>query len=205
MVYQLTTRDINSLLNRFRPKEKSYAKKENIKTSRKYEDKLCLVLEGMIYLCVENENFERSILGYYKKGDFISHSMLLPYEQGVSYFVAKKASKVAYFDKAELIRHMVGDSEHLDKLLGVINRQLEQKLFFHSFILQQKTIRNKLIYYFKNEKAKQRSQTIKVPIPYSDLAEYLGIDRSAMMKELSKMKRDGVISEEKHIIKLNFD
>ena len=205
MVYQLTTRDINYLLNRFNPKEKAYSKKEIVKTSKKYENKLCLVLEGMVYLCVENDNFEINILGYYGRGEFITHSMLPDDKQGVSYFIAKKAAKIAYFDTDDLIKYMMSDKEHMEKLMGVITHQLEKKLFSHCLVLQQKTIRNKLIYYFKSEQSKQNSDLIKMPMPYSDLAEYLGVDRSAMMKELTKMKKEGLISENKHIIQLNFE
>ena len=204
MVCQLSARDINSLINRFRPKLKSYGKKENIRVGKKYEDKLCLVLEGMVYLCVENDDCERSILGYFKRGDFISHGMLLPEEQGVSYFIAKKAATVAYFDKAELIKYMTSDDEHIARLFDGIISQLARPPLSHGFILQQKTIRGKLTYYFKAERQKQQDEVIKIPLPYSDLAEYLGVDRSAMMKELTKMKNEGLISGEKHELRLNF-
>ena len=57
--------------------------------------------------------------------------------------------------------------------------------------------------YIKFECEAQQSDTIKVPIPYSDLAEFLGIDRSAMMKELSKMKEENLIIGQKKTIKIN--
>ncbi|MGN0601157.1 MAG: Crp/Fnr family transcriptional regulator [Oscillospiraceae bacterium] len=205
MVYQLTTRDINSLINRLNPRIKSYGKRENIKTSNKYEDKICLVTEGMVYLCIENDDFERSILRIFRKGDFFSHAMILPDGQGVSYFTAKKTSSVAYFDKYELINYMTSDKEHFDMLMGIVALQLEQEPFSHSFILQQKTIRNKLLYYFRNEKMRQQANPIKMSVTYSDLAEYLGTDRSAMMKELSKMKKEGIIAEEKHMVEIMID
>lgn len=205
MVYQLTTRDINSLISRFRPKVKNYAKKETIKTGTKYQNKLCLVTNGMVYLCVENDDFERSIIKIFTVGDVFSHAMILPDEQGVSYFIAKKASKIAYFDRAELTKYLINDNEHADKLFGIVHEQLEQENFSHNYILQQKTIKSKLICYFRYESIKQQSKHINVPIPYSDLAEYIGADRSSMMKELSRMKEDKLIVGEKRSININFD
>lgn len=205
MVYQLTTRDINSLINRFKPKIKNYAKKESIKTGTKYQDKLCLVTDGMIYLCIENDDFERSIIKIFTVGDIFSHSMILPDEQGVSYFIAKKKSSVAYFDRNKLIKYLINDSEHAYKLFGIVHSQLEQETFSHNYILQQKTIKSKLICYFRYESIKQQSKHINIPIPYSDLAEYIGADRSSLMKELSRMKEDNLIAGDKRSIKINFD
>lgn len=205
MVYHLSIRDINSLINRFRPKVKTYVKKETIKTGNKYQDKICLVTEGMVYLCIENDNFERSILRIFNQGDMFSHSMLLPNQHGVCYFIAKRSTSIAYFDRNVLIRYLINDSEHIEKFFGIVSNQLEQEPFSHNFILQQKTIKSKLICYLKNESIKQESDSINIPIPYSDLAEYIGADRSSMMKELSKMKREGLIVGDKKSIKIIFD
>ena len=90
MVYQLTDRDISFLTSNINFTTKLYEKGESIKTRNKYSDKLCLLKEGLIYLCAENDNFERSILRIIKNGDIFSRSMLLPDNHGVSYLIAKK-------------------------------------------------------------------------------------------------------------------
>ena len=50
----------------------------------------------------------------------------------------------------------------------------------------------------------QKSGTYKFDIPYNrqQLADYLGVDRSAMCSELSKMQKDGIISYHKNSFKI---
>ena len=66
-------------------------------------------------------------------------------------------------------------------------------------ILSKKTIRDKLIKYFKSISNKKN---IEIPFNYTDLADYLCVDRSAMMRELKKMKDEGIIEVNGKKIKL---
>ena len=61
-----------------------------------------------------------------------------------------------------------------------------------------KSIRGRLMSYF-SECAKQfGSSSFIIPYNRQQLADYLGVDRSTMCNELSKMQRDGIIEYEKN-------
>ena len=60
-------------------------------------------------------------------------------------------------------------------------------------ILTKKTIRNKLLEYFKIVSTKNNSKNIYLPFTFTDLADYLAIDRSAMTRELKNLKGEGFI------------
>ena len=60
-------------------------------------------------------------------------------------------------------------------------------------ILTKKTIRNKLLEYFKIISSKNKSKNIYLPFTFTDLADYLAIDRSAMTRELKNLKDEGFI------------
>ena len=68
-----------------------------------------------------------------------------------------------------------------------------------------KTIRERLLSYFGEQAMLNSSSSFSVPFSRSALADYLGVDRSAMSNELSKMARDGLISYDKNEFRLNFD
>ena len=51
--------------------------------------------------------------------------------------------------------------------------------------------------YIKTEKGKN---TFYLPLPLSDLADYLSVDRSAMMREIKKMNEENIIISEKRKI-----
>ena len=69
-------------------------------------------------------------------------------------------------------------------------------------ILTQKTIRNKLLEYFRIEALKNRSKIIYLKSTWQDLADYLAIDRSAMTRELKYLKEEGFISVKGRVITL---
>lgn len=67
-------------------------------------------------------------------------------------------------------------------------------------ILSKKTIRDKLLEYFLIESKKRGSNKIYLPHTYTDLADYLSVDRSAMSRELSNLKKEGFIVTKGRII-----
>lgn len=69
-------------------------------------------------------------------------------------------------------------------------------------ILTQKTIRNKLLEYFRIEALKNRSKIIYLKSTWQDLADYLAIDRCAMTRELKYLKEEGFISVNGRVITL---
>ena len=69
-------------------------------------------------------------------------------------------------------------------------------------ILTQKTIRNKLLEYFRIEAQKNRSKIIYLKSTWQDLADYLAIDRSAMTRELKNLKEEGFITTKGRVITL---
>lgn len=69
-------------------------------------------------------------------------------------------------------------------------------------ILTQKTIRNKLLEYFRIEALKNRSKIIYLKSTWQDLADYLAIDRCAMTRELKNLKEEGFVSVKGRVITL---
>ena len=69
-------------------------------------------------------------------------------------------------------------------------------------ILTNKSIRNKLLAYFKMMYKKNNSKVIYLPFSLTDLADYLCVDRSAMSRELKNLKDEGFIEIKNKKIKL---
>ena len=57
-------------------------------------------------------------------------------------------------------------------------------------------IREKLLCYFEQLARREKSETVTLPFSLSALAEYISADRSAMMRELKKLKEEGVVQTE---------
>ncbi len=71
-------------------------------------------------------------------------------------------------------------------------------------ILTRTTIRNKLLEFFKIEQTKNHSKNIYLPFNYSDLAAYIGSNRSAVSRELSYLKEEGFIEVKGKKITINY-
>lgn len=84
-----------------------------------------------------------------------------------------------------------------DKINYNINRLLTNKiynLYDKIEILSKRTIREKLLTYFNNLSKKYNKKSFNLPITYIELADYLSVDRSAMTREIKKLKDEKIIS-----------
>lgn len=71
-------------------------------------------------------------------------------------------------------------------------------------ILSKRTIREKLLSYFSILSGKGFNKTIILPFSLTNLADYLSVDRSAMMRELKSLVDEGFIIKDGNKIKLLF-
>ena len=83
---------------------------------------------------------------------------------------------------------------NLMRLIARKNVQLNQKLS----IITRKTTREKLMAYFAQLQIRSGASRFVIPFDRQGLADYLGVERSAMSAELSKMKKDGLIDYRKN-------
>ena len=72
-------------------------------------------------------------------------------------------------------------------------------------ITSKRTIRDKLMTYLLSQAKIHGSSSFEIPFDRQELADYLGVERSAMSKEISKMKDDGLIECERSWFKVKGD
>ena len=60
-------------------------------------------------------------------------------------------------------------------------------------LLTQRTTRDKLLGYFRNQVGSKSNKSFTMPITYTELASYLSVDRSSMTREITYLKEDGLI------------
>ena len=65
-------------------------------------------------------------------------------------------------------------------------------------VLSKKSIREKLITFFSQQLYQQKSRQIVLDMDRSALADYLGVERSALSRELSRMRKAGMIDFHKN-------
>ena len=88
--------------------------------------------------------------------------------------------------------------ENMVKVIANKNRDLMQKVD----VVSKRTIREKLLAYLSIQAQQQNSRYFEIPMGRVELAEYLCIDRSALTRELAKMKEDGLIDYDKNSFRI---
>ena len=84
--------------------------------------------------------------------------------------------------------------ENMVFIIANKNRELMRKVE----VVSRRTIREKLLAYLSIQAQQQKSRYFEIPLGRVELAEYLCTDRSALTRELSKMKDDGLIDYDKN-------
>ena len=73
--------------------------------------------------------------------------------------------------------------------MNLKNKEINERID----ILTRKGIRNKLLAFFEKRFINSNSRNIYLPFTFTEMADYLGIDRSAMTRELKILKEEGFI------------
>lgn len=72
-------------------------------------------------------------------------------------------------------------------------------------ITSKRTTRDKLMTYLLSQAKAHGSSSFEIPFDRQELADYLGVERSAMSKEIGRMKDDGLIECERSWFKVKGD
>jgi len=123
------------------------------------------------------------------------------------YVISSEDSKIVLFNHENLItrckKNCPYHNQLIDNMLQILSDKLK-KTNERIEILTKKTIREKLLAYFNFLSKRQISRVITIPFSLTDLADYLSIDRSAMMREIRNLKDEGLIDSKGKKIYLNY-
>jgi len=69
-------------------------------------------------------------------------------------------------------------------------------------IIAKQTTREKLLAYLEDEAGRRDTRSFVVPFKRQELADYLGVERSALSAEISKLRNEGVLESDRSHFKL---
>lgn len=204
LFYNINPREIGKILNLLESNTLHFKKNTTILNSVKKENIIGLVISGHIQIIKNDYNGNQTIIDELYDNDLFGFTMntLSNSEQNIKTLEDSKII-LLYFD--EIISKDLNTAyfnQFLKNLLKIYYRKINDSND-RIEILTNKTIRNKLLAYFKIMSKKNKTRIIYLPYSYTDLADYIGVDRSAMYRELKSLKEDGFIEIKNKRIKLN--
>ena len=178
---------------------KKFEKNEIITTYIINRNQVCIVLEGSADLMRYDFNGNQMVVEKFNKFDVFGEIFYQINTNNELFVLAKEKSKILIFNYDIFEKKCKKNCKmHEDLLVGLPNLVLTKvsDLNLRIELLSKKTIRDKLISYFKILSEKNFSKTFTLPFSLTDLADYLSIDRSAMMREIKILKEDGIIKKQ---------
>lgn len=159
-----------------------------------------IVLEGTLEGSFENENFDQINMNYFQKGALFGEALALAnIEYSPIQLRALEDSLVLYLDPSVIYRAEAWDSPSKKSIIANLVRGLSLQNVFLNLKIRihtQKSIRDKVLIYLYSLPAGPDGWKT-VPFSQTALAEFLGVNRSALARELTKMKADGVLKTDR--------
>jgi len=189
-----------SALRFFRAEEAAYKKGEFLHRLGEPVEKFGIVLSGTIHVCTDDLDGTQTIMADITSGGIFAESLcFLRAAEAPVYIYAEEDVEMLWL-RDDSVRNGVG-GEFANRFISVI---AEKALSMNGRIqiLSKKTLRLKLITFFTDFSRRAGGTTFSLPFDRNGMATYLGTDRSALSRELSKMKEEGLIDYYKNTFKL---
>ena len=163
-----------------------------------------IVLTGAVQVCVDDIEGNRMIMAEVTPGMTFGESLcFLKIPDSPVYFFAAEDAEVLLLS-AEKLYSGEGDPFRLElrqrftAALAVRNLSLNNRIQ----VLSRLSLRSKLTAYSTELAAEAGSDLIRLPMNRDDMAAYIGANRSALSRELARMKADGLIDYHKNTVRI---
>ena len=198
--------DIPDMLKRLNAYTRVYKKDEFIRHSGEPADFIGIILAGEIQILQDDYYGNRSITAHITEGSLFAETFscagvsILPVD-----IMAVGNCTVMFLDSKALFNGCdIRCQFHyslIRNLLGIIaekNIYLNKKQKYTS----QKTTSGKILAYLNDQAKQTGSNEFVIPFNRQELADYLGVERSAMSAEIGKLVKLGVLETRRSFFKL---
>ena len=195
--------NIEEFINNFenschRVQIKSFSKNEVITSYIKKRNQFCILMNGNADLVRYDLNGNRTIVEHFSKNDVFGEVFYTITTNNELLVEAREKCEVLFYGYND-IRHKCRNnckfhqrlSENLPELILSKVTDLNMRIE----LLTKRSTRDKLIGYFTMLSTRILSKSFSLPFSLTDLADYLSVDRSAMMRELKLLKEEGFIEK----------
>lgn len=165
-----------------------------ILTSVKLNNMIGVVLSGYMQIIRTDYNGNRTIIEELTENDVFGTTISsLTSECEI---ITKEETKIVIIDFNNILNDVENNlsyyKQFIKNLLEIYTDKINKKNE-RIEILTKKTIRDKLLEYFKIVSKRNNSKKIYLTMTYIELADYLAVDRSAMTRELKNLAEEGFI------------
>lgn len=198
----MNTLEINTALYILNARYQTFEKGEIILHAGGQTDCVCLVISGSV--TIENNDMwgNRTILNIVDSDDFFAETYaILKDEIMMVDAVANEQCAIMFLRIGGLFGSGFEGQPWSNKLvrnLLMISANKNLILSGRSFHISPKTARGRIMAYLNSVSLKKHSKVFDIPFDRQQMADYLNLERTALSKELSRMKREKIIDFKKN-------
>ena len=203
----ITYEEYRRMLTCFQAVQKSYLTEELVYDfSASRADAIGIVERGSVSLIRIDEEGVSTVLEEMGPGGVFGRDLAFAGSAGDSLeVVARTPCDILFIDYPHLFRRCENACTHhsilVQNMLGLLSNKA-QALSERVDVLSRRSIREKLLCYFRQLAEKSGGDTFILPFSFSVLADYIATDRSAMMRELRHLKEQGIVCTDGRQIRL---
>lgn len=200
---EIDINDIERLIVDFDAKRITFNKDTTIVTNVNNINLIGVILNGTANFVRYEYNGNRNIIEKLNKDDLFGEIFTSDRSDELS-VIATSYCEVLFIDYDKLINSKLTAS-YQSKLVDNILQLLAMKIVYMNDrieILSKRSIRDKLLTFFDISVRDKVGKTFTLPFSFTDLSDYLAIDRSAMTREIRNLKDEGFINVNGKVITL---
>ncbi len=178
--------EITYLLKNVGSRKIFFKKDELVFSNLSDNDLMGIIISGSVNIIKYDDKGNRIIIDNLKLNSIFGKPFI--YDRDLS-VIASSDSIILFIDYNLLTNNLT----IMNNIVNIFSVEMSRKNE-RIELLSKKTIREKLLCYFYLMSSDKKSKTFNMTITYIELSDILSVDRSAMMRELRKMKNEKLIT-----------
>ncbi len=181
-----------------RVQTKKFIKGETVTTYIEKRNQICIVLSGEVDLIRYDFNGNKTIIGHFVDDDIFGEVFFPANTNNELFAIARKNSEILFFTYDTLFTKCRRNCDFHKTLTSSLSELFLSKIVELNLrieILTKRNTRSKILSYFEILSKGSLRKTFTLPYSYTDLADFLSVDRSAMMRELKLLIDEGFIKK----------
>lgn len=185
--------------------KKHFNKGQVITSYIEKRNQFCILVSGNADLVRYDLNGNRTIIEHFSKNNIFGEVFYTVTTNNELLVEAREKCTVIIYSYNNIhtkCRHNCKFHQTLSENLPELILQKVTDLNMRIELLTKRSTRDKLLSYFSLISTRKLSKSFVLPFTLTDLADYLSVDRSAMMREMKLLKEDGLIQKKGNTITL---
>ncbi len=172
-----------------------YKKNVNILSNVNHDNFIALVDSGSVQFIFNDYDGNKTIIEELNAGEMFGNLISNITSEEIT-CVTKEDTQITYIEFDEITNDEIIKNDFYIIFIKNLIKLLTDQLTTRNNrieLLTKRSTRDKILAYFKNESQKRGTKKFNMPMTFTELANYLSVDRSAMSREIKYLKEDGFL------------